>query len=144
MTFTFTVNPPPTVTPIHEVQGDGPRSPFAPDTGSGAGDVKTVEGVVTALYRTGGFNGMYIQTGGTGGLDRRHPGCLGRRLRLRRYERHHQRRPESARRAQHPDEHRDRRLRAVTGPVSEFFDSTQITPANAAAVVELGSPARSR
>ncbi|WP_183098849.1 ExeM/NucH family extracellular endonuclease [Nocardioides pelophilus] len=127
--FTFTVNPAPEVTPIHEIQGTGPRSPFAPATGNTAGDVKTVQGIVTALYRTGGFNGMFVQTAGTGGLTDATPGAsdalfvfggsnavnipagivLGDSVR-------------------------------VTGPVSEFFDSTQITPANSAAVVELGAP----
>ncbi len=54
-------------TPIADVQGTGDRSPFAPATGTGPGDTKTIEGIVTALYRTGGFNGMYVQTAGTGG-----------------------------------------------------------------------------
>ncbi|WP_183094159.1 ExeM/NucH family extracellular endonuclease [Nocardioides stalactiti] len=126
-TFTFTVNAAPEITPIAEIQGTGARSPFAPETGNTAGDVKTTTGVVTALYRTGGFNGMFIQTGGTGGGPAATPDAsdalfifggtnaanipagivLGDSVR-------------------------------VTGPVSEFFDSTQITPASPAAVVELG------
>lgn len=46
---------------IAEIQGTGAASPFAgPDT-------MTTKGVVTAVYPTGGFNGFYIQTPGTGG-----------------------------------------------------------------------------
>jgi 5'-nucleotidase len=67
VTFDFTVTAAPEITPIAEIQGTGARSPFAPATGNAQGDTKTTEGVVTAMYRTGGFNGMYIQTGGTGG-----------------------------------------------------------------------------
>ena len=125
--FSFEVAAGVTITPIDEIQGTGARSPFAPATGNAAGDIKTVQGVVTAIYRTGGFNGMFIQTGGTGGLTDATPGAsdalfifggsnmvnvpagvvLGDSVR-------------------------------VTGPVSEFFDSTQITPASPAGVVELG------
>jgi 5'-nucleotidase len=65
--FTFTVAAGVEITPIAEIQGTGARSPFAPATGNAQGDTKTTTGVVTAIYRTGGFNGMYIQTGGTGG-----------------------------------------------------------------------------
>ncbi|WP_255657901.1 ExeM/NucH family extracellular endonuclease [Actinoplanes sp. L3-i22] len=42
---------------IAEVQGTGAASPLA-------GQQVTVEGVVTADHRTGGFNGFYIQTAG--------------------------------------------------------------------------------
>ncbi|HEU5038971.1 MAG TPA: ExeM/NucH family extracellular endonuclease [Nocardioides sp.] len=45
---------------IAEIQGDGDTSPLA------GRDVIT-EGVVTAAYPTGGFNGFYLQTGGSGG-----------------------------------------------------------------------------
>ncbi|MBN9631607.1 MAG: ExeM/NucH family extracellular endonuclease, partial [Actinobacteria bacterium] len=51
--------PPGTVT-IAEIQGTGATSPKAGQT------VSTV-GVVTAAYPTGGFNGFYLQTPGTGG-----------------------------------------------------------------------------
>lgn len=51
--------PPGTVT-IAEIQGTGDTSPKAGQT------VSTV-GVVTAAYPTGGFNGFYLQTPGTGG-----------------------------------------------------------------------------
>ncbi|GAA2535316.1 multifunctional nuclease/2',3'-cyclic-nucleotide 2'-phosphodiesterase/5'-nucleotidase/3'-nucleotidase [Winogradskya humida] len=52
-----------TVTPDHtiaEVQGTGADTPLA-------GTRVTVEGVVTADHRTGGYNGFYIQTAGSGG-----------------------------------------------------------------------------
>jgi predicted extracellular nuclease len=42
---------------IAEIQGTGPLSPLA-------GDNVTTEGVVTAAYPTGGFDGFFIQTGG--------------------------------------------------------------------------------
>ncbi len=44
-------------TPIAEIQGTGAASPLV-------GQTRTVEAVVTAIYRTGGFNGFYIQTPG--------------------------------------------------------------------------------
>nr|WP_240643845.1 ExeM/NucH family extracellular endonuclease [Antribacter gilvus] len=48
------------VTPIAEIQGAGAASPLA-------GRTVTTEGVVTATYPTGGFNGYTVQTAGTGG-----------------------------------------------------------------------------
>jgi 5'-nucleotidase len=48
------------ITPIAEIQGTGDASPLA-------GQTVTTRGVVTATYPTGGFNGLYIQTAGTGG-----------------------------------------------------------------------------
>lgn len=45
---------------IEEVQGPGANSPLA-------GEVVTTSGVVTAAYPTGGFNGVYLQTAGSGG-----------------------------------------------------------------------------
>ncbi|GAA1927785.1 ExeM/NucH family extracellular endonuclease [Nocardioides lentus] len=45
---------------IAQIQGTGDTTPVA-------GDVVTTQGVVTATYPTGGFNGFVIQTGGTGG-----------------------------------------------------------------------------
>ena len=50
----------PTVVAIDEIQGTGDASPLA-------GQTVTTEGVVTAHYPTGGFNGYVIQTAGTGG-----------------------------------------------------------------------------
>ena len=51
---------PPTTQTIEEIQGTGATSPFV-------GKAVTTEGVVTAAYPTGGFNGFYLQTAGTGG-----------------------------------------------------------------------------
>lgn len=51
---------PPGTVSIAEIQGTGDTSPKAGQT------VSTV-GVVTAAYPTGGFNGFYLQTPGTGG-----------------------------------------------------------------------------
>ena len=45
---------------IAQIQGTGASSPIA-------GQTVTTTGVVTAAYPTGGFNGYYIQTAGTGG-----------------------------------------------------------------------------
>lgn len=45
---------------IAEIQGTGDASPFV-------GQTVTTSGVVTAVYPTGGFNGFYLQTEGTGG-----------------------------------------------------------------------------
>lgn len=71
----ITVSETVSITPIHEIQGTGARSPFAPPAGTGAGETKTVEGIVTALYRTGGYNGFYVQTAGTGGTTDGTPGA---------------------------------------------------------------------
>ncbi|MET0783463.1 MAG: ExeM/NucH family extracellular endonuclease [Leifsonia flava] len=49
---------------IAAVQGTGAASPFADD-----GNSYVVQGVVTADERTGGYNGIYIQTAGSGGGD---------------------------------------------------------------------------
>ncbi|MBC9226010.1 ExeM/NucH family extracellular endonuclease [Aeromicrobium sp. 636] len=51
--------PTPTVT-IADIQGTGTTSPRV-------GQTVTTTGVVTALYASGGFNGAYVQTPGTGG-----------------------------------------------------------------------------
>lgn len=50
----------PTEATIEQIQGSGAASPFA-------GDLVTTQGVVTAAYPTGGFNGVYLQTAGSGG-----------------------------------------------------------------------------
>lgn len=50
----------PVVVAIADVQGAGDASPFV-------GQTVTTEGVVTAHYPTGGFDGYVIQTSGTGG-----------------------------------------------------------------------------
>ncbi len=51
---------PPTTRTIAEIQGTGPTSPLV-------GQAVITSGVVTAHYPTGGFNGFYLQTAGTGG-----------------------------------------------------------------------------
>ncbi|SFC52910.1 hypothetical protein SAMN04487968_107185 [Nocardioides terrae] len=52
--FKITVNPPPTMLSIGEIQGASASSPHA-------GELATTTGVVTADYDHGGFNGIYIQ-----------------------------------------------------------------------------------
>jgi 5'-nucleotidase len=52
--------PQPDVVAIAAIQGTGDASPLA-------GRTVTTRGVVTAAYPTGGFNGVYVQTAGTGG-----------------------------------------------------------------------------
>ena len=49
-----------TITPIRDIQGTGDATPLK-------GQTVTTQGVVTAVYPTGGFAGYYIQTPGTGG-----------------------------------------------------------------------------
>jgi 5'-nucleotidase len=56
-TFTWHVAAPLAVTPIADIQGTGAASPLV-------GQLVKTEGVVTASYPTGGFNGFYIQTPG--------------------------------------------------------------------------------
>ncbi|MEX5236543.1 ExeM/NucH family extracellular endonuclease [Kocuria arenosa] len=51
---------PPVELPVREIQGTGDVSPVA-------GQAVTTRGVVTAVYATGGLNGYYVQTPGTGG-----------------------------------------------------------------------------
>lgn len=56
-----TVDPPPLEeVSIAEIQGPGSASPLT-------GQTVTTQGVVTAVYATGGFNGFYLQTPGSGG-----------------------------------------------------------------------------
>ncbi len=45
---------------IRQIQGEGSESPFV-------GETVTTAGVVTATYPSGGFDGYYIQTAGSGG-----------------------------------------------------------------------------
>jgi predicted extracellular nuclease/2',3'-cyclic-nucleotide 2'-phosphodiesterase (5'-nucleotidase family) len=124
--FVWSVNEPASVIPIAEIQGtDAATSPKD-------GQTVSTEGVVTAMYKdradagnAGGFDGMYIQTGGTGDASDETPGAsdavfvfgdnsmpagvgIGDSVR-------------------------------VTGLVSEFFTLTEITP-QAGGVVELDTP----
>lgn len=120
-------DPEPTSMPIADIQGDGAVSPKI-------GQTVITEGVVTAIYSdpypavlgsNGGYDGIYVQTAGTGGAVDATPGrsdaifvwgnssrpaglAIGDSVR-------------------------------VTGTVSEFSGSTQITPA-AGGVVELSAP----
>ncbi|WP_182353217.1 ExeM/NucH family extracellular endonuclease [Flaviflexus huanghaiensis] len=55
-----TPDPDPQSVTIAEIQGPGSSTPLD-------GQKVTTRGVVTAVYPTGGFNGFYIQTPGTGG-----------------------------------------------------------------------------
>ena len=48
---------------IAEIQGEGAETPVDPN------QLVTTRGVVTAVYATGGFNGYYLQTAGTGGAE---------------------------------------------------------------------------
>ncbi|HTJ36667.1 MAG TPA: ExeM/NucH family extracellular endonuclease [Dactylosporangium sp.] len=62
-TFGYTVTAATTVVSIAAIQGtDTNTSPLA-------GQPVTTEGVVTAVYTTGGFNGFFLQTGGSGGAE---------------------------------------------------------------------------
>ncbi|MDJ0349947.1 ExeM/NucH family extracellular endonuclease [Cryobacterium sp. PH29-G1] len=56
-----TTGTPSEVTPINAIQGTTDTSPLVGAT------VKT-QGIVTAAYPTGGFDGFYLQTAGTGGM----------------------------------------------------------------------------
>ena len=61
-------DPTPTTATIAEIQGTGSASPMQ-------GDLVQTTGVVTAAYPTGGFNGFYVQTPGTGGANDSTPGA---------------------------------------------------------------------
>jgi 5'-nucleotidase len=110
------------VRPIAAIQGTGPRSPFAPATGTDLGRNVTTLGVVTAMYRDGGYNGMYIQSPATGGQDDLTPGrsdaifVFGS--------------------SSMPADVAIGDSVQVTGRVSEFAGTTEITPASGG-VVEL-------
>ncbi len=97
------------------------------DTSPCAGSTVTTEGVVTAAYPTGGFNGFYLQTGGTGGdLDlATHTSSDGIFV----YS-------PAAVAAVHVGDHVQ-----VEGKVSEFHDLTEIAPAAVGDVTVLDTPA---
>ena len=113
------VPPPAPLFTIAEVQGTGPSSPEA-------GDRVRVQGVVTAAYPSGSGNlgGFYVQTGGQDGVDYHTPGAsdaifvfMGSKTS-----------PAIGTSVE------------VTGPVSEFFGTTEISPEVADDVNVLGSP----
>ena len=115
-----TTEPPPTTASIEDIQGSSDVSPFA-------GQAVTTEGVVTAAYPTGGFNGFYLQTAGTGGdLDMashtRSDGIFVF--------------SSAGAAAVHVGDHVQ-----VVGKVSEFNGLTEITPAAATDVTVLATPA---
>ena len=66
--FDITVNAEPDEFTIAEIQGTGDASEMV-------GDTVLTEGVVTAEYPTGGYNGIYIQTAGSGGSTDATPGA---------------------------------------------------------------------
>jgi predicted extracellular nuclease len=111
--------PPSEPLPIADIQGPTDVSPYV-------GQTVTTDGVVTAAYPTGGFNGFYLQTGGTGGdLD------LGTHTKsdgVFVYS-------SAAAATVHVGDHVQ-----VTGPVSEFNGLTEIAPA-AGGVTTLAAPA---
>ena len=109
--------------PIAEIQGPGATSPLV-------GRSVVTSGVVTAAYPTGGFNGFYLQTAGTGGQvdPATHPSSeavfvFG----------------SAVAGAVHVGDHVE-----VTGTVSEFNGTTELTPAAASDVVPLSEPASVR
>ncbi|WP_369370659.1 ExeM/NucH family extracellular endonuclease [Promicromonospora sp. Populi] len=96
------------VTPIAEIQGTGDASPLA-------GQTVTTRGVVTAAYATGGFNGLYLQTAGTGGGVDPTPGASDGVYVF----------SAAAAAALSVGDHVE-----VTGAVSEFNGLTELTPAS--------------
>ncbi|HWS34248.1 MAG TPA: multifunctional 2',3'-cyclic-nucleotide 2'-phosphodiesterase/5'-nucleotidase/3'-nucleotidase, partial [Actinoplanes sp.] len=92
---------------IADVQGTGAATPIA-------GSVVTVEGVVTADHRTGGYNGIYVQTEGSGGDHPAGAPSDGIFVYL------------TSTAANHPSVQIGDRVR-VTGTVSEYNSLTQIT-----------------
>ncbi len=94
------------VVPIAEIQGTGAASPLV-------GQTVTTRGVVTATYPTGGFDGLYLQTEGTGGdpADDATPGASDGVFVYSR----------AAAEAVQAGDHVE-----VTGPVSEYFGLTQV------------------
>jgi 5'-nucleotidase len=105
---------------IADIQG-------ATDTSPCSGDTVTTEGVVTAAYPTGGFNGFYLQTAGTGGdLDlAQHTRSDGLFVFS-----------SAGAAAVHVGDHVQ-----VAGKVSEFAGLTELTPAAATDVQVLATPA---
>ncbi|WP_223626519.1 ExeM/NucH family extracellular endonuclease [Microbacterium sp. EST19A] len=112
-------DPEPTAATIAEVQGTTDVSPLS-------GQTVTVEGVVTADYRTGGYKGIVIQTQGSGGATDATPGAsdgvfvflnaLAPTLAI-------------------------GDLVSVTGSVSEYFGQTQLNPGAVADVEVLAAGA---
>ena len=105
---------------IADIQGTTDTSPLA-------GQTVTTEGVVTAAYPTGGFNGFYLQTAGTGGdLD------LAQHTRSDAVFVFSSAGAAAVEVGDHVK---------VVGKVSEFFGLTELTPAAATDVTVLDTPA---
>ena len=104
---------------IAEIQGTGEESPVL-------GDLATTRGVVTARYPSGGLNGIYIQTEGTGGATDATPGAsdgifvYGN--------------GSGASEVELGD------FVEVTGTVSEFGGNTQLTPSEGGVTLLPGTP----
>lgn len=112
--------PAPVTRTIAEIQGTGSSSPLAGQT------VRTT-GVVTAAYPTGGINGFYLQTAGTGGnVD---PSSQQASDAIFVY-------GSAATGAVQVGDHVE-----VTGAVSEYQGLTEITPGGASDVKVLAAPA---
>ncbi|MDQ3628323.1 MAG: ExeM/NucH family extracellular endonuclease [Actinomycetota bacterium] len=107
----------PTAATIAEIQGTGASSPLV-------GEDVVTRGVVTAAYPTGGIDGFYIQTEGTGGaLDETHDASDGLFV----YDPGF-----TVAKGDHVE---------VTGEVSEFFGLTQVVPGDSGRVAVLtGTP----
>ncbi len=111
-------DPEPKQATIAEVQGTGGASPLN-------GQIVTVEGVITADYRTGGYDGIVIQTQGSGGETDATPGASDGIFVYNRTA---------------PGSIGD--LVTVTGTVDEYFGQTQITDATVSVVTPgVGIPA---
>lgn len=112
-------DPDPVAKTIAEVQGTADVSPLK-------GTNVTVEGVITADHRSGGYDGIVIQTAGSGGASDATPGASdgvfvyldGKTV---------------------PGEIGD--LVSVTGVVDEYFGQTQISPAAASGVTLVAADA---
>ncbi len=115
--------PPPPADPtratIAEIQGTGDTSPLS-------GTTVITRGVVTATYPAGGFNGFYLQTDGTGAGTDATPGASDAVFVY-----------GSAAMAANPVKGD---LVEVTGPVSEFAGTTEITPASGGVTTLTATP----
>lgn len=113
-------DPAPVAKTIEEVQGTGSTSPLA-------GQVVTTTGVVTGAYPSGGLNGFYLQTAGTGvDVDAATHQASDAVFVF----------GSAVAGAVRPGDHVE-----VTGKVSEFAGLTEVTPASADAVKPLAEPA---
>ncbi|MFF1254842.1 ExeM/NucH family extracellular endonuclease [Pseudarthrobacter sp. NPDC058329] len=112
--------PTPSTRTVAEIQGTGTESPLT-------GSTVTTTGKVTAVFPTGGLNGYYLQTAGTGGdlTATNHAASDGIFV----YS------PATAASVQAGDHVQ------VTGTVAEYFGMTQLNVAAAAGLTKLTAPA---